>query len=255
MPNAFILSAMTWPEAKEAFATAELALIPVGSFEQHAPFMTFEVDSARADSFGKLLAERMYPRVILAPPITFGISHHHMNFPGTITLEHDTFHAVIRDVVCSLQAHGIKQFLLINGHGGNNPSLEVMLVRLRHELGIKIAVANISAMGSEVTKNRPKSAVLDGHCGEGETSQAMYLAPHVVRAERIVPGAVRGFPYKHLTRSGGIKYPANWDELTENGGLGDATKASAELGKQIIDAALAQASEFLVDFMDKNAKR
>ncbi len=255
MPNAYILSDMTWLEAKEAFATAELALIPIGSFEQHAPFMTFEVDWARAHAFGKLLAERMYPRVILAPPIMFGISHHHMNFPGTITLEHDTFHAVIRDVVRSLKTHGVQQFLLVNGHGGNNPSLEVMLVRLRHELGIQIAAANISAMGSEVTKSRPKPAWLDGHCGEGETSQAMYLAPHVVRPERIVPGTVRGYPYKHLTRSGGIKYPSNWDELTDNGALGDATSASAELGKQIIDAALIQASEFLVDFMDKNAKK
>lgn len=254
MSNAYILSDMTWPEAKEAFAKAELAIIPVGAFEQHGPFMTFEVDSARAYGFGKLLAEQLYPRVILAPPITFGISHHHMNFPGTITLEHDTFHAVIRDVVRSLMHHGIQQFFLVNGHGGNNPSLEVMIVRLRHELGIQIAYSFISAGGNPITKNRPKTAIIDGHCGEGETSQSMYLAPHVVRPERIVAGTVHGYPYKHLTRTGGIKYATNWEELTDNGALGDATTASAELGKQIINAALLQDSEFLVDFMDKNAK-
>jgi creatinine amidohydrolase len=254
MPNAHILSDMTWLEAKEAFAQAELAIIPIGSFEQHAPYMTFEVDSARAYGFAKLLGERLYPRVIVAPPITFGISHHHMKFPGTITLEHDTFFAVIRDVVRGLMAHGIKQFFLANGHGGNNPSLEVMIVRLRHELGIKIAYAFISATGSEVTRNRSKTVALDGHCGEGETSQAMYLAPHVVRPERIVRGTVKGHPYKHLGRSTGIVYPSNWEELTENGALGDATNASAELGKQIIDAALIKTSEFLSDFIDKNAK-
>ncbi len=253
MSNAYILSDMTWLEAKEAFVKAELAVIPVGSFEQHAPYMTFEVDSARAYGFAKLLGEKLYPRVIVAPPITFGISHHHMKFPGTITLEHDTFFAVIRDVVRSLMKHGIKQFFLTNGHGGNNPSLEVMIVRLRHELGIKVAYAFISATGGEVTRNRSKTVSVDGHCGEGETSQAMYLAPHVVRPERIVPGTVKGYPYKHLGRSTGIAYPSNWEELTENGALGDATAASAELGKQVIDAAQIKTSEFLVDFMDKNA--
>jgi creatinine amidohydrolase len=65
---------------------------------------------------------------------------------------------------------------------------------------------------------------------------------------------VRGYPYKNLSKSSGIVYPSTWDELTENGALGDATEASAELGKQIIDAALIKASEFLIDFMDKNAK-
>jgi creatinine amidohydrolase len=253
MSSAYILSDLTWLEAKEAFAKAELAIIPIGAFEQHGPFMTFQVDTARAYGFGKLLAERLYPRVILAPPIPFGISQHHMKFPGTITLEHDTFHAVIRDVVRSLMAHGMKQFFLVNGHGGNNPSLEVMIVRLRHELGVQVAVAHPTTMGAEVTKDRPKAA-LGIHCGEGETSQAMYLAPHVVRPERIVQGAVRGFPYKNLGKSSGIVYPSTWDELTENGALGDATEASAELGKQIIDAALIKASEFLIDFMDKNAK-
>src|SRR5512136_861403 len=119
MPNVFILSEMTWQDAKDAFAHAELAIIPTGSFEQHGPHMTFEVDTARAHGFGRLLAERMYPRVILAPPISFGVSYHHMKFPGTITLRADTFQAVVYDIVWSLREHGIKQFYIVNGHGGN----------------------------------------------------------------------------------------------------------------------------------------
>ena len=136
MSPAFILPEMTWPEAKDAFDKAELAIIPVGSFEQHSPYMTFTVDSERAYAFSKLLAARLYPRVLVAPPITFGISHHHMNFPGTITLRHETLDAMIYDIVWSLREHGIRQFFLVNGHGGNAPSLNVMIVRLRHELAV-----------------------------------------------------------------------------------------------------------------------
>ena len=252
MTDAYILANMTWPEAKQALERVELAILPVGSFEQHAPYMTFEVDTARAYGFGRLLAERLYPRVLLAPPITMGISHHHMSFPGTITLRHETFQSVVLDVVWSLRQHGIRQFLLVNGHGGNNPSLEVMIVRLRHELGVQVALANPTSLAGEVSRARMIPENL-GHCGQGETSQAMYLAPHVVKEDRIVPGAMKGYPYKWVGRAGGINYPYAWEEITSNGALGDATSASAELGKEMIDAALKKTTEFLVDFMDKNA--
>jgi len=253
MSNAYILPDMTWVEAKAAFAQAELVLIPVGSFEQHAPYMTFEVDSARAYAFTKLLGARLYPRVIVAPPITFGISHHHMDFPGTITLRHDTFHAIIYDVVASLRAHGIQQFVLVNGHGGNDPALGEMIVRLRSEQGLRVAWLSPTSLAGEVNKARMKPENL-GHCGQGETSQAMYLAPHVVRPERIVPGTVKGYPYKWVGKGNGVNFPYTWKEITDNGALGDATNASADLGREIIDAALVKAGEFLIDFMDKNAK-
>jgi creatinine amidohydrolase len=67
--KAHILPEMTWPEAKEALAQAKLALLPVGSFEQHGPHGTFEVDAARAVGFGKLLAARMYPQAVLSPVV------------------------------------------------------------------------------------------------------------------------------------------------------------------------------------------
>ncbi len=245
---------MTWQDAKDALARAELAIIPTGSFEQHGPHMTFEVDSARAYAFGKLLAERLYPRVVLAPPIAFGVSYHHMAFPGTITLRPDTFQSIVYDVVWSLREHGIQQFLLVNGHGGNKPSLDVTAVRLRHELGVRVAWSSFTMLASEVKKARVKSEVT-GHACEGETSQALYLAPHVVKRERITRGATKGYPYKLLGKgnNSGIVVPFTFDEITDNGALGDATLASAELGKELIDAALGKAVEFLTDFMDKNA--
>jgi creatinine amidohydrolase len=128
--KAHILPEMTWPEAKKALAQAKLALIPVGSFEQHGPHGTFEVDTGRAYGFGKLLAARMYPQVVLAPPVNIGVSYHHLNFPGTITLRPETFMAVVYDVVWSLKQHGIGKFLILNGHGGNIPSLGVVIVKL-----------------------------------------------------------------------------------------------------------------------------
>jgi len=246
--KAFVLSEMTWPEAKEALAQARVALVPVGSFEQHGPNGTFEVDSGRAYGFGKLLAARMYPQAVLAPAVSIGVSYHHINFPGTITLRPETFMAVVYDVVWSLHQHGIEKFLILNGHGGNIPSLGVLIVKLREELGVKVAWTSFTSLGREVIQARITSGS-KGHACEGEMSQAMVLAPHTVRQEAFVPGEFKGYPYRHLGEGFNLAYAYRFDEITANGALGDATLASEELGREIIETALKYAVEFLQDFI------
>ena len=246
--KAHILPEMTWPEAKEALAQAEVALIPVGSFEQHGPHGTFEVDTGRAYGFGKLLAARMYPQAVLSQVVNIGVSYHHMNFPGTITLRPETFIAVVYDVVWSLKQHGIEKFLILNGHGGNIPSLGVVIVKLREELGIKVAWTSFTSLAKEVLQERVKSES-KGHSCEGEMSQAMILAPHTVRQEALTPGEFKGYPYRHLGKGFNLAYHYRFDEITANGALGDATQASEELGRDIVEAALNYAVEFLQDFI------
>jgi len=206
------------------------------------------MDTSRAYGFGKLLAARMYPQAVLAPPINLGVSYHHMNFPGTITLRTETLMAVIYDVVWSLKQHGIEKFLILNGHGGNIPSLGVVIVKLREELGVKIAWTGFTSLAREVLQERIKSESI-GHACEGEISQAMVLAPHTVRREAITPGEFKGYPYRHLGEGFDLAYPYRFDEITANGALGDATQASEELGREIVEAALQRVIEFLQDFL------
>jgi creatinine amidohydrolase len=249
MPDqAHILSEMTWPQAKEALAEAEVALVPVGSFEQHGPHGTFEIDTGRAYGFGKRLAARMYPQAILAPPINVGVSYHHMSFPGTITLQPETFVAVVCDVVRSLHRHGLARFLILNGHGGNIPALGIAIVKLREELGVQVAWTSFTSLGRDVIRARVLSDS-KGHACEGEISQALYLAPHTVRREMLAPGEFKGYPYRHLDKGFHLSYAYRFDEITANGALGDATQASEELGRDIIEAALEKAVDFLEDFI------
>jgi creatinine amidohydrolase len=246
--NAYILPEMTWPEAKTALGKAQIGLVPIGSFEQHGPNGTFEVDTGRAYGFGKLLAARLYPRAVLGPAVNLGVSYHHMNFPGTITLRPETFIAVVCDVVRSLHQHGLKRFLILNGHGGNIPALGVIIVKLREELGVKVAWTSFTSLGRAVIQARVRSES-KGHACEGEISQAMYLAPHTVRRETLSPGEFKGYPYRHLGEGYNLAYAYRFDEITANGALGDATLASVELGKEIVESALEKAVEFLEDFL------
>ncbi len=248
MDHAYILPEMTWPEAKEAFAQAELALLPVGSFEQHGPHGTFELDTGRAAGFGRLLATHLYPRVLLAPVVNLGVSYHHMNFPGSITLRPETLIAVLYDLVWSLQQHGLQQFLILNGHGGNIPSLGVLIVKLREELGVKVAWTSFTSLAKDVIQERVTSAS-SGHSCEGEISQAMVLAPRTVRTESLSAGEFLGYPYANLGKGYNLSTPYRFDEITANGALGDARLASEELGQEIVATALVRAIEFLESFM------
>src|ERR671912_979269 len=93
------LARMTSPEAAEALAGAEVALIPVGATEQHGPNMSLETDTAVAYQLALHTAAALHPRAVVTPPLPYGVSYHHMSFPGTMTLSPETFQAVVLEVV------------------------------------------------------------------------------------------------------------------------------------------------------------
>jgi creatinine amidohydrolase/Fe(II)-dependent formamide hydrolase-like protein len=148
------LAELTWPEAKEAFAAAEVVLIPLGSNEQHGPGMTLATDITLATAVAGRVAERMRPRAIVAPSLPFGLSPHHMRFPGTISLQPATFSAVLFDTMRSLKAHGAKRFFLLNGHGGNQAMLTVIATQARIELGVPVATAIYLVAAADLLKER-----------------------------------------------------------------------------------------------------
>ena len=117
-----ILEDMIWPEVAEVLPEIKVALIPVGSCEQHGPNTTFVTDSVRAYRIAKVLAGRCGHKVICFPPITYGISSHHMDFPCSATLRVSTLTAVLVDTALSAVHYGIDKVLFVNAHGGNKPA-------------------------------------------------------------------------------------------------------------------------------------
>lgn len=91
-----------------------------------------------------------------------------------------------------------------------------------------------------------------GHSCEREVSEALYMAPHIVKKDKLEKGKIKGMPYKYAATNGrplGISY--TFDQVTENGALGDATKATYEIGKEICEEALEQIADFLRDYMSR----
>ncbi|MEZ4569474.1 MAG: creatininase family protein [Thermomicrobiales bacterium] len=92
-PPRHVLNEMTWPEVKDALEDVQIALC-ADRFGRAARSRstTFFTDTGRAEGFCRLLAEKLYPRALAAPPVGYGVSYHHMRFPGTVTLQAGDLH-------------------------------------------------------------------------------------------------------------------------------------------------------------------
>jgi creatinine amidohydrolase len=248
-PGRLALSDVTTEEAREAWAQVRAGILPTGATEQHGPNLEMSCDITIATALAERLAKAFFPKVALLPPFPYGVSPHHMAFTGTLTLRPETFDAVVGDLADSLARHGVSKLLIVNGHGGNHAPLSLTTAKLR-ERGIQAAsLAWFSLAADEaarIARHTPYN-----HACEVETSLALALAPHLVRTDKLAPGKIRPRPYRNSDPSGSAKVevPYRFDELTENGALGDARLATREDGERLAAAVLERASAFLEDFL------
>lgn len=253
--NGIMLSDLSWPEVRDLKQSAELVLLPVGSNEQHGPNLSLSMDIAASTEFCRRASAQLQPAVAVAPPTPWGVSFHHMNFPGTITLSSETFIQVLVEVMASLYHHGFERFLIVNGHGGNIPSMNVAIVRAKEEIGMSFvgACSYFSFADSEV---REKHAKTDhtGHACEFETAVAMELVPGVVKNDDLATGELTELTtgFRQEMQKYGVQVPYRFDEFTRNGALGDATQATPEAGKEIIDSALKNFTGFCQSLIREN---
>lgn len=240
------LQDLTWPELEAALPKIELVLVPVGSTEQHGPNLAMSCDTTLADKVCARLEQLLRPRVLVAPAIPYGISHHHMGFCGTVTLHEQTLISIVKDVVTSLMQHGLQRFVLLNGHGGNNGALGIACAQIERELEPTfIAACTYYSAYDPAIDQRFADCGKGGHACGMETSLALELAPDLVRTEALAdiepgPRYVEGNVVVPLVQRRALQIPYRYRELTRNGAMGDARKARPEYGKAMVDSVVEQ---------------
>lgn len=252
--DGYVLTEMTWPEVEQALKTVKLAIIPIGAHEQHGPHMTENCDAVLASEMAKRLAQRLYPHVIVTPTVNMGVSLHHIHFPGTITLQPDTLIRVLKDMVWSMKQHGIDNFLFLNSHGGNQSTLSVASMQIGHELNVRIFVAKTTASAKEAMKKHVGSKLF-GHSCEREVSEAMYLAPHIIRRDKLEKGDIQEGDWRLLRPGNALQGNYFYEEMTRNGCIGDATKASYEAGQEIVEEAIDQIGKSIRQILNLDQQR
>jgi creatinine amidohydrolase len=185
---------------------------------------------------------------LVAPPIYYGVSLHHMDFPGTITLNPRTLEQVAYEVGVCLTKHGFNKILFENGHGGNTPALEAAAQRIKAETDAFVAIDTVSLIPDFVEKFI--ETPYDAHAGEFETSTTLANRENLVVRERIAKPQLT-LPKSKYTKIGlketgpKVSWAFRTKELSNTGVIGDPTKASKDKGEKAWKLAI----ERLVDLL------
>lgn len=247
---------MTWPQVQAALAHARVGIVPIGATEQHGPALKAGIDYRIAERLAEEVAAAANGRALMAPPICVGFSPHHMDFPGTLTARTTTLTALLDDYVDSMARHGLRRFVIMNGHGGNLAFLPAWMAEYRARTGNAVAVVHWSLMGRDVVVELARSEVI-GHACEVETSLAMHLVPDVVLTEHLGgpaplrPGAhhlLRGHAIPE--RAVGAFTPRSFAELSDNGALGNPAEYDADGGRKLFEAVRDRSLELIEHLAD-----
>jgi creatinine amidohydrolase len=245
------LADATWPDVADL--ETDLALVPVGSTEQHGPHAALGTDTLNAQAVADAGADAHDGEVVVAPPIPVGVAEEHRAFAGTMWVRPDTFRDYVREAAASLAHHGLDRIVFVNGHGGNVDALQEVAARLSRD-GTCYAVAFTwfdavdPAAAAEAAGVDP--AVRMGHGGPLETALLRAANPAAVDEDRVAP-AGEGASDRWGEWVSGVNLAHDSDEFSENGVVGDPTTGTAALG----EALLAQAGDRLADLLATVADR
>ncbi len=175
---------LTWPEAGETAARTDAVIIPVGAIEQHGPHLPLNVDTVICQAVAEEVSALTGVPVI--PPIGYGVSGSHGDFAGTIALRPETLIATMEDVIDSLHASGVRQFVLLNGHIWNNGALDVSAekLRVRHKDSRIRAIGYVTMYPGPEVNGRVQFGRGLMHANFFETSVMLHLRPDLVRMDR-----------------------------------------------------------------------
>jgi creatinine amidohydrolase len=213
----------TATSSDEAARNASIAVLPIGSFEQHGSHLPLATDSIVACAVAEAVSSQY--DLMLLPPVTISCSHEHSDFAGTVSISAATLYAVVKDVAASLDQRGVRKLVLVSGHGGNyvlgNVAQEGNVGTCRMALfPHRDDWEQARKAGGLTTSNHE-----DMHGGELETSILLHVAPELVRGDAddwVAPERT------HLHQIGVAGY-------SQSGIIGRPSLASAERGRLVLE--------------------
>lgn len=225
--NEVRIEKLTRREFREAAEAGRFrsCIIPTGAIEQHLEHLAMEHDIRSACCIAEETARRLYPQVIVATPLNFGISEHHMIHKGTLSAKPGAWLSGLFDSVESMVRHGCRNILILNGHGGNEAPVYGMLRQWQLYFQSQHPDVNVQFHSywnlSRVEAEAICETGVPGHAQEYETSMALHLFPENVRLDAMQDQE---------------------DQLP--------LKADAEKGRQLFEVAVRNMTEYMQGMID-----
>jgi len=225
------LCEMPWPQVA-ALPRATPIVLPVAALEQHGHHMPVFTDSLLLGEVIRRVKGVMAPRVLFAPLQWLGNSHHHLDFPGTMSASPRVYMDLLIDMVENFLFHGFQRVLIINGHGGNIIPAQQALFELRQKVRDRSDLLLLSAtywtLGGDPNKTDPQIEQTQmGHACEWETSMMLRIRPELVGDLKQVADIPFGKAFSPAHRAWITK------DRTAVGHIGDPRSASAEKGESL----------------------
>lgn len=248
-PRNWILEEANWKGVEKA--RFDVAVLPWGSTEAHNFHLPYSTDTVQAASIAAAAAQiavERGARVMVLPALPFGVQTGQLDIPFCINMNPSTQLAVLADIVASLEPHGMRTLVILNGHGGND--IKTMIRELQPRTPLLLCTLNWwTCVDAAQYFDEPGD-----HAGELETSVMMHLAPHLVLPlGEAGSGTARPFRVEAF-REGWAWAQREWTQVTRDTGVGDPRAASAEKGAAFVAAATDAIASFLVDVaaVDRN---
>ena len=211
----------------------DTAVLAVGATEPHGMHLPYGTDFIKVDRIVKravLAANEQGARALMLPTIAYGIDTNMMEFPYTTTIMPTTLIRLIGELAESMAHHGVKKMLLVNGHGGNNSTLETACREFAQK-DFFLATINYWMIAADVVKQVIETPT--EHACEYETSIALAVIPEYVKMGDAALGETRECLLEKMGEYGG-KFTRPWHKFTINSGVGEPQRATRDKGERIV---------------------
>ena len=223
-----------------------VVILPVASIEQHGPHLPVMVDTRLGHEIALRAARRATVPTLVTPVVWSGLSEHHMAFGGTLSISHDTFLALLGDLVSAIARHGFRRILIANSHGGNRIAIAHAADMLATRVDAVIVAGGYGIEAApafaDILEDQPGMS----HACEAETSMMLALESDLVDASDLASCAGGG-PESVLGAGRGAYRWRPFTHATGNGVRGNPARASAQKGERLLEAGADALSALISD--------
>ena len=246
MIRPYILSETNWKHLKES--SIDLAVLPWGATEAHNYHLPYGTDNLEGAAFAAEAARIAWEkgsRVIVLPEIPYGVNTGQADIYLDMNLNPSTQMLILNDLLTVLNRQGIKKFMLLNSHGGNNWKAMI------RELGLRFPEMFLCvAEWYKVVEKDEYFEKPGDHAGELETSLILHLRPDLVLDRKEWGDGAEKKNKIEAFREGWAWSERPWSVISKDTGVGDPAAANAEKGRQFFEAV----SDKLGDLMHRVAQ-
>jgi len=232
-----------------------VAVLPLGATEQHGPHLPLGVDTRLVDGIVSAALPQLAADlpVLFLPTQAIGLSPEHARFAGTLTLSSETLIRLWKDIGAGVARAGVKKLVLFNAHGGHVGAMDIVARELReaHDLIVySVSWFNLP-LGPANAQFSAEEHRFGVHAGEVETSMMLALHAPLVRTEAVQDfsssARQRAADYAILGNGKSAKLGWAMQDYNTHGAAGNAAAATADKGRQVVEAAALQLALLLAE--------